>query len=339
MALIPGEKLVERLWETIAEKGIGALLKPGQIKREGLAQLQIERAKSLIEAQTSRDVDSIKNGQRNASDFSLDVGFRAIGDAYKAARIEPVITDSELEAAIERQSIKESMRREINATKAILIADEQLRADEAVPPTEKVEEDWLHRWKNCASEVSADELQGLWGKILAGEVKKPGTYTLRCLEFIRNISQTEAKLIEKMCAFAISNGYIWRPDSGLRKYGLEFDELLDLQELGIVTGIEGMMHFTVAIPQGAKDRWQSVIVNHEKCLIAYIPTEKTSYQIPVYPITNLGRQLLGLSKFSSTALYINDFGSWLKSQGMDVIIGDVIKNDNTGISWINGTPI
>lgn len=33
---IPGEKLIIKLWETIADKGIGSLLKPWQIRREGV---------------------------------------------------------------------------------------------------------------------------------------------------------------------------------------------------------------------------------------------------------------------------------------------------------------
>jgi len=48
---IPGEKLIINLWETIADKGIGSLLKPWQIRREGRANLDVKREEMLALAQ------------------------------------------------------------------------------------------------------------------------------------------------------------------------------------------------------------------------------------------------------------------------------------------------
>jgi hypothetical protein len=50
----PGERLIIRLWETLAEKGIGSLLKPWQIKREGIAHIEVRRAELLALAQAER---------------------------------------------------------------------------------------------------------------------------------------------------------------------------------------------------------------------------------------------------------------------------------------------
>ena len=38
----PGEKLIIKLWESIADKGIGSLLKPWQIRREGRASIDLK---------------------------------------------------------------------------------------------------------------------------------------------------------------------------------------------------------------------------------------------------------------------------------------------------------
>ena len=38
----PGEGLLIKLWETLAEKGIGGLLKPWQMKREAFAQIKAQ---------------------------------------------------------------------------------------------------------------------------------------------------------------------------------------------------------------------------------------------------------------------------------------------------------
>ena len=44
----PGEELVIRLWETLVERGIGGLLRPWQIRREGMARLDVRRQEVLM---------------------------------------------------------------------------------------------------------------------------------------------------------------------------------------------------------------------------------------------------------------------------------------------------
>ena len=36
--------------------------------------------------------------------------------------------------------------------------------------------------------MSSEELQTLWGRTLAGEIKSPGSYSLRTLDFLKNLS-------------------------------------------------------------------------------------------------------------------------------------------------------
>lgn len=43
----PGEKLLTRLWETLAEKGIGSLFAPWQARRMGRAQIETRRDELL----------------------------------------------------------------------------------------------------------------------------------------------------------------------------------------------------------------------------------------------------------------------------------------------------
>ena len=59
----PGEKLVTQLWETVAEKGIGNIFKPGQILREGRAhsQVQVERIVMLAQAEHRYEYDTSRH--------------------------------------------------------------------------------------------------------------------------------------------------------------------------------------------------------------------------------------------------------------------------------------
>ena len=63
--------------------------------------------------------------------------------------------------------------------------------------------DWAARFFDGAQDISSEELQKLWGRILAGEVKSPGQTSLRTLSILRNMTQREAKDFSNLMRFRI----------------------------------------------------------------------------------------------------------------------------------------
>lgn len=63
--------------------------------------------------------------------------------------------------------------------------------------------DWIARFFDGAQDVSSEELQKLWGRILAGEVKSPGQTSRRTLSILRNMTQQEAQDFSKLMRFRI----------------------------------------------------------------------------------------------------------------------------------------
>jgi uncharacterized repeat protein (TIGR03899 family) len=78
----------------------------------------------------------------------------------------------------------------------------QVAAEELSDATDKIEgdvdSDWITRFFRIAEDISSEQMQSLWGKVLAGEVKKPGSYSLRTLELLKNLSQSEAEQFVKI---------------------------------------------------------------------------------------------------------------------------------------------
>lgn len=70
---------------------------------------------------------------------------------------------------------------------------------------EPVDEGWKNRFFNIVEEISDDELREIWGRVLAGEIKKPKSYSLRTLETLRNLTKEEAAIIVKAASFTINN--------------------------------------------------------------------------------------------------------------------------------------
>ena len=108
--------------------------------------------------------------------------------------------------------------------------------------------DWTARFFNDIQDVSSEEMQSLWAKVLAGEVEKPGSTSIQTLSILKNLDQATARLFGKLCSICISlrldgNQFIdarvpsLGGDAGsnaLQEYGLDFGNLNVLNEHGLV---------------------------------------------------------------------------------------------------------
>lgn len=66
--------------------------------------------------------------------------------------------------------------------------------------------DWIMRFFDAVGNISNEELQKLWGKVLAGEIRHSGTCSLRTMDIVRNLSQNEAKIFNKLSQYVLQSG-------------------------------------------------------------------------------------------------------------------------------------
>jgi len=65
--------------------------------------------------------------------------------------------------------------------------------------------DWFNRFIHLAEDISNNTMQDLWAKILAGELSRPGTFSLKALKVFRDMSIVDAKLLAKACSLAVKD--------------------------------------------------------------------------------------------------------------------------------------
>ncbi|WP_428115088.1 DUF2806 domain-containing protein [Candidatus Poriferisodalis sp.] len=64
--------------------------------------------------------------------------------------------------------------------------------------------DWTARFFSEVQDVSSAGLQQLWARILAGEVRQPGSTSLRTLELLRNMDRNVAIVFQRLCSVTCS---------------------------------------------------------------------------------------------------------------------------------------
>jgi len=316
---LPGEKLVTRLWETIADKGIGSLLRPWQMRREGRARAEVNRDELLILAQAEHDVQEIRLGHRSLLSDGSTVKAVGTGRGSVTAHVPPESNslDSRLIADfVSETTVAETLRQEINVAKAVLHAENELAEDRDEASSVRVDEDWLFRWRDSASTVSSEYLQQLWGKVLAGQIKSPNTFSLRTMEFLRNVSQDEAKQIEVLATFVIE-GCVYRDKEILDAAGAEFGFFLRMQELGLIIGVDALGLERI-FPSAEEASYARPLLGGVYALLVEHDDPAKVLKLPIYKVTPIGIQILALGTPQMSLKYLRSVGQAICKQGYRV---------------------
>jgi hypothetical protein len=318
------ENLIAWFWGTVTGKSIGWLLKPTQLRREGKANTEVKRNDMLIIAQAEKDAEAIRLGRARYELINGRHEFVPLSRGLLPPQNDTTTQVSpeppSLVTTITNNLVADTLRKEVNVAKAVLQAEAVLEGDPQEPPSSRVDEDWLYKWRDSVSDISSEELQELWGRLLAGEVKSPGKFSLRTLAFLRDLSKENANDIATLASFAIKNG-IFRGDKQLlEEHGISYDFLFRMQELGVINGVEGSgvdMSWNSSTPH----RFGVALTSHDKAIFVDHEDVSKKLTVPVYRFTIIGEEVLQLATFQANDPYLRRVGQAIKDQGFNVTIG------------------
>ncbi len=193
-------------------------------------------------------------------------GIAAEKRAETQARVKLIVTTGEqiasqmnvdpkfADAAVKKHSQK-IIREQVNLDKISEIAAQQIHQDvieSASKPNEATEvptisEDWLNNFEKEASQKSTEEMQFLFGKILAGEIQRPSSFSIKTVKLMSELDNTAAILFRQLCSLCVSIkiGDMYfdarvpslagnAASNSLKNYNLNFSSLNILQEYGLI---------------------------------------------------------------------------------------------------------
>jgi hypothetical protein len=139
----------------------------------------------------------------------------------------------------------------------------------------KLDSAWIDTFSSYADKATTDDLRTLWGRILAGEIRKPRSFSLATLRIIAELDAQTAAIFQEIARFRFreDGSYIVRRPN---PKGKEIDDLALLEEAGLLQGPFGSISIDYPHNSGVMD-----IKNRNYLLRVYIPVTEDAYQVPL----------------------------------------------------------
>ena len=295
----PLEKLIE-----VISSGIGTIYRPRAIRKEAEAEAYkieiVERAKA-----------------------------KALAEGKEI--------DADIQERIQERLFYRETRRQHNIDNVSQIAAEQLKNEDSVS-NEPVNADWASRFFNIVEDISDQEMQTLWGRILAGEVKQPKSFSIRTLELLKNLSKEEAETFTKFAQIALNSGnssFVFDPDNGKLledNFNIIFRDKLVLVDVGLIVA-ETVLEFSFKPP---KDEEQMNLISYgQKGFFILRKINAPKQPITAIVFTKPGIELLKLVQPVYNEKYIEGIAHAYKHETTVVKFGDIVPMGNNEFRILN----
>lgn len=179
------------------------------------------------------------------------------------------------------------------------VAVEAIDSIKALPPPESAEhpnieesaddidEDWMNQFVRFAEDASSERLQQVWGRVLAGEIRKPGSFSRHTLRFVAELDKETAENCQHIGRLVVGK---WILKNDKWNEGQDYLTSVDLQRLGVIEGlgIGGPQQSFVVDANGyagvAGSTWGLLVHG----------TSGTKIAVPVFILTRLGQEIMSL---------------------------------------------
>jgi hypothetical protein len=310
-------KPLTRLIEVIS-KGVGSVTAPYLTRKN--AEAKAHEIRVISDA-----LDDV--AQQN----NLTVGYKdGEIELWKKPEDQTLVLEEKLiehrsEFRVDYQARKEQSNIESVTSTAAL----ELASDESVA-SELPDDDWVTRFFKYAQDISSEQMQDLWGRILAGEIRRPGTFSLRTLDFVRNMTRQDAELLERIGKLAITwagTAFVDARDTAW----LEADRNISLGLLFHLAELDLLYPTTLALPVF---REQSIDKEYfflgERILVVERGDIAEEIQFNVWKFTTTGMELLPLVLPHNDDTYLERLGLFFVDRKGKASLSQFIGKDSSG---------
>lgn len=286
----PLEKLIE-----VVSNGIGTLYRPRKIRKEADAQA-----------------------------YAIKVLENAKAIAGSDARL----IDAETTERIGQRLVAQEIRHQNNIDSVVEAAAVEMKGKQV--SDDPVGDDWATRFFGYVQDVSEEDMQVIWAKILAREIEKPNSFSIRLLNLMSMLSRKEAEVIGNMAQFVVY-GYTSHDAYILNSKKIEelkFNDVMLLMELGL---LDGSSNLAITLDKKGADSINLLLTKKETGL--FVSSTQEHMFVHIYKLTSLGREIMQLVDSAELNInYVKEFAEELMKgdNTMSVLcakITKLVKND------------
>ncbi len=202
---------------------------------------------------------------------------------------------------------------------------------------ETISPDWFNIFEKEASQKSDEDMQRRFAKVLAGEIEKPGSHSIKAVKVLGDMDRRTADLFQKLCSVCIVLGVpvekviidIRVPAVGgnpgqnsLSKYGLSFKNLNILNEYGLIISDYNSYndyHLSIAnknnrvtIPFQYQERFWVLKPSTERA-------EGNEFRVPGVRLSNVGQKLFHIVEQIPTPQFTQELKEFFKKQNLQML--------------------
>ncbi|MEX0779231.1 MAG: DUF2806 domain-containing protein [Balneolales bacterium] len=198
-----------------------------------------------------------------------------------------------------------------------------------------ISDDWLNSFREQAILKSSDEMRIIFGKILAGEIVKPGSFSIRSIQIMGQLDVKPAMLFRRLCSLCISlrpNGTIFdarvpsfggnASNNSLQEYGLSFDSLNVLQEYGlIISDYNSSLDYRVSVLINNRVGLPFVFGDKQYVLVPSNPNDwmaNKALKIHGVGLSAAGKELISIVEAEHNMKFLEAFASFVNDQGLAI---------------------
>lgn len=295
-----------------------------------------------VAIQASLSESGVKASAKSRFVVALDRMFGGLFD-IPAAMMEGVAARKRLEDKLKRENIEQlhqieltaelhskrldyaashaahaiHLRAAINKGVVSSIAFEELSENASNAPEEDgaLDEDWINVFGSYAENASSDRLRELWGKILAGEIRKPGSFSLTTLRVISELDQQTATLFQKHVRGVLNGNLLVKQGN---PKGQTLLELTFLEEVGLLQEASG----TLGADQEFNEEGNYTLINGSLVLVATRKGDK-KFRIDFIRISRSGQEILGILPKEAPDIMLRLVADKIMEHADSIILGAI----------------
>lgn len=279
-----------KLIETVSA-GIGKLYEPTHIKR-------MAKAKAI-------EIGKIEEAIISTNDLPT---------LYNEGKVTIDGTDySEILKRAENRIRFQEIRKQRNIDLVVFNAAKELNSSSKTVSADPVDIDWTIRFFQSVDNLGSAEMLSIWAKLLAGEIIQPGSFSLRTLDVLKNLTSLEAQMFQIICSTTLKSNdsfcFVFSDKSLLNAACIKNIMIAKLEDCGLINA--------TSIPYKLSDTKGSNNLYAKHHVFQIINKHAHRKKIYVYPLTTAGCELFNCLEFPDNKEYFISLQKFFSEHKID----------------------